>query len=171
MAERDGWENHHGPLFICSQQHGYGSFHGSTSALLSQTHLADADPDCVPQFGWKLALLPSNATSSCEPNSKCVTGASATKSTVVQLLVPACSSVKRTASKDMMRGFRSTGDKHLQVLGDRPSSDQYTHRSAPSLIPLDEAVAQTTVGAACTRRQKAVYADLSMRPRCARACL
>ena len=35
------------------------------------------------------------------------------------------------------------------------------------LITLDRAVAQTTVGAACTRRQKAVFADLSMRPRCA----
>ena len=35
------------------------------------------------------------------------------------------------------------------------------------LITLDRTVAQTTVGAACTRRQKAVRADLSMRPRCA----
>ena len=35
------------------------------------------------------------------------------------------------------------------------------------LITLDRAEAQTTVGAACTRRQKVVCADLSMRPRCA----
>ena len=35
------------------------------------------------------------------------------------------------------------------------------------LIALDGTVAQTAVGAACTRRQKAVRADLSMQPRCA----